>query len=259
MSEPRISKETVGNSWGILLKRHFGSQVGLSSSESLKHGHRVYWMKLTSYLQQMWVSVSEWVSTRSIISVYDISTQEVSSCTVTRNWTRSRDDRGRWQSDHTCCLPHRFSELATLKKWNGPEAQTGMYQWSTSIDLQKLPVGVQAAQYLPEWREKTKQIDWWAKQPSQVAWFLEDLLSVEELETLPAGTKPRMSHHQSPGWRSEPRKEEVQQDNLLCWKGQERAIINQANIGTISKAMLGKLLRLDGVAGAHNLWAFLSA
>lgn len=42
MSEPRISKETIGNSWGILLKRHFGSQVGLSSSESLKHGHRVY-------------------------------------------------------------------------------------------------------------------------------------------------------------------------------------------------------------------------
>ena len=36
--------------------------------------------------------------------------------------------------------------------------------------------------------------------------------------------------------------------------GQEGAIINQANTGTFSKAMLGKLLR-DGV---ECLWAFLS-
>ena len=38
-------------------------------------------------------------------------------------------------------------------------------------------------------------------------------------------------------------------------KGWERAIINQMNIGTVSKAMLGKLLR-DGV---EHIWAFSSA
>ena len=37
-------------------------------------------------------------------------------------------------------------------------------------------------------------------------------------------------------------------------KGRERAIVNQTNIGTISKAMLGKLLR-DGV---ERIWAFPS-
>ena len=41
--------------------------------------------------------------------------------------------------------------------------------------------------------------NWRAKQPSQVdvSWTI---WSVEELETLPVGTKPRTSHHRSPGW-----------------------------------------------------------
>ena len=38
-------------------------------------------------------------------------------------------------------------------------------------------------------------------------------------------------------------------------KGQERAIVNLTNIGTVSKAALGKLLR-DGV---KRIWAFLGA
>ena len=38
-------------------------------------------------------------------------------------------------------------------------------------------------------------------------------------------------------------------------KGRERAIVSQTNVGTVSKAMLGKLLR-DGV---ERIWAFPSA
>ena len=38
-------------------------------------------------------------------------------------------------------------------------------------------------------------------------------------------------------------------------KGRERAIVNQTNVGTVSKATLGKLMR-DGV---EHIWAFLSA
>ena len=38
-------------------------------------------------------------------------------------------------------------------------------------------------------------------------------------------------------------------------KGRERAIVNQTNIGTVSKATLGKLLR-DGM---ERIWAFPSA
>ena len=38
-------------------------------------------------------------------------------------------------------------------------------------------------------------------------------------------------------------------------KGRERAIVNQTNIGTVSKAPLGKLLR----DGAERIWAFPNA
>ena len=38
-------------------------------------------------------------------------------------------------------------------------------------------------------------------------------------------------------------------------KGRERVIVSQVNIGTVSKAMLGKLLK-DGV---ERIWAFPSA
>ena len=38
-------------------------------------------------------------------------------------------------------------------------------------------------------------------------------------------------------------------------KGRERSVFNQANIGTVSRATLGKLLR----DGAERVWAFPSA
>ena len=39
------------------------------------------------------------------------------------------------------------------------------------------------------------------------------------------------------------------------FKGRDRAIVSETNIGTVSKATLGKLLR-DGV---ERIWAFTSA
>ena len=51
---------------------------------------------------------------------------------------------------------------------------------------------------MPEWRETTQQTDWRAKQPSQVACFSEDLKCWEAWD-IPVGTKPRISHHWSPG------------------------------------------------------------
>ena len=77
---------------------------------------------------------------------------------------------------------------------------------------------------------------------------------VEELETLPAGTKPMTSHHWLPKAMEERgmQRGSTQQSSLKGW---ERAIISQMNMGTVSKATLGKLLR-DEVE--HKL-AFLSA
>ena len=62
--------------------------------------------------------------------------------------------------------------------------------------------------------------------------------SVEKLETLPVGTKPRTWHLE--------RGVEKESARRSPSKGRERAIVNQTNIGTVSKATLGKLLR-DGV------------
>ena len=57
-------------------------------------------------------------------------------------------------------------------------------------------------------------------------------------------------------WTKEAWKEEGARWSSL--KGRERAIFDQMNIGTVSKAMLGKLLR-DGGGGAHIIRAFPSA
>ena len=64
------------------------------------------------------------------------------------------------------------------------------------------------------------------KQPSQAA-CVSEYLSIAELETSHAGTKPRTSHHRSL---------EVER----CRKRLRRAIVNQMNTGTVSKATMGK-------------------
>ena len=56
--------------------------------------------------------------------------------------------------------------------------------------------------------ETTRQIDWQAKQPLLVACSFQKICSVEELETLHAGTKSWLSHHRSPAG-VEVRKDEV--------------------------------------------------
>ena len=67
-------------------------------------------------------------------------------------------------------------------------------------------------------------------------------VSVEKLETLPAGTKPRTSHHRSPG--GERRKKRKRWTIFL-----ERDIVNQTNTETVSKVTLGKTSQKRG--GAH--------
>ena len=111
------------------------------------------------------------------------------------------------------------------------EALTGMCQWSTST-FQNC-CGWTALE-MPEWMKMTKQIDWWAKQPSQVT-------CVSEVKCWGAwGTTCRHKAKTSQSWS--PREGRCGQSSL---KGQERAIINQTNTATVLKAMLGKLLR-DG-------------
>ena len=117
--------------------------------------------------------------------------------------------------------------------------QCAMCQWSTSIF--KSSCGCTALD-TPKRREMTKQTDWWAKQPTKwiASWKVR---SVEETKTLPVGTKPRTSHHRSPGGKR-CRKRKCQM--IFLERMREKAIVNQMNIGTVSKAPLGRLLR-EGV------------
>ena len=59
----------------------------------------------------------------------------------------------------------------------------------------------------------TEQVHWRDKQPSQVA-YVSQICNVEELETSPAVTQPRISHHQLP---AESRRKRKRSKVFLEW------------------------------------------
>ena len=64
-------------------------------------------------------------------------------------------------------------------------------------------------------------------------------------------TKPRISHHYSPGGEKQGKRKHYL---IFLEKTKECLFVNQTNIGTVSKAPLGKLLR-DRV---ERIWVFPS-
>ena len=84
--------------------------------------------------------------------------------------------------------------------------------------------------------EMTEQIDWQEKQPSQVACVSETEV-LRSLRHYVWAQSP--GHHTKIAWRKEAWKKEALSDR-------ERAIVNQTNIGTVSRATQGKLLRRNG-------------
>ena len=135
-------------------------------------------------------------------------------------------------------------QWACYKKWKMEwVAQTGMCQWPTSTF--KNSCGCTAMD-MPEWREMTEQIDWWAKQPSQVACFSEDLKCWGAWDTT-CGYKAR-DITPSIAWRREAWKEKALDIFLI----RTRQGHSQSNTETVSKATLRKLLR-DRV---EHIWVF---
>ena len=126
----------------------------------------------------------------------------------------------RWQSDHTCHHPHRFStsEFATKSVKLVWDAQTGMCQWSTLILWVYRPghAGV-----------KTEQTDWQAKQPSQVA------RGSEDLKCLGAWWDTTCVQWHRTIDRLEERGVERGSARRSSLKGQKRALVNQMNTGTV--------------------------
>ena len=88
-----------------------------------------------------------------------------------------------------------------------------VYQYSQKRSS-TVSVSTSTLEDMPEWRETTEQIDWLAKQPSQVACFSEDLKCWEAWD-ITCGPKAN-DITPSTGWRREAGKEEVLND--LPWK-----------------------------------------
>ena len=88
----------------------------------------------------------------------------------------------RWQSDHTCCHPHRFNELATTsEKWNRKprlECINGQHPPS------KTPVGVLPRTCLSQGKWLSRQT---GRQSDHHKWPSQKMWSVEELETQSQG------------------------------------------------------------------------
>ena len=122
-----------------------------------------------------------------------------------------------------------FNELATKsEKWNANPRLA-------CVNVRHPPLKTYRLEYTESVREITA--DRLAKKSNHREWLeSRKILSVEELETLPADTKPRASHHRSPGGEMSRTK-----------KGRHRAIVSQTNIGTASKATLEKRGERDGV------------
>ena len=156
-------------------------------------------------------------------------------------------------NSHTCppqtthAIPHRFNALATKKK---KKKKSGMESpdWHVPKTMSDIHLSKTLALDMPD---MTKQIDGQATQPSQVAWKIS---SVEELETLPAGTKSRTSHHQShEAERGRKRGKEAWWSSLKGW---ERDIINPMKTGIVSiwqriKGNIGEFSERWG--GAHSI------
>ena len=97
----------------------------------------------------------------------------------------------RWQSDHTCHHPHRFSELATES-----EKQNGKPRLECRHPPSNTPVGMLLWTCWSEGKWLSRQTGW---QSNSHKWLAsQKFQSAGELETLPVGTKPRTSHHWLP-------------------------------------------------------------
>ena len=108
------------------------------------------------------------------------------------SWNFQLDNGG--GSCRPCHHPCRFNEFAAKSEmWKEKPRPMCLVNIASENSC-----GCTALDML-EWREMTKQIDWRAKEPTCLACCSQNIWSVEELETLPTGTKPRTSHHWLPG------------------------------------------------------------
>ena len=112
-----------------------------------------------------------------------VSNWILTSCQAVR-WITSRGDS---QTTHAIILTDSIRLLQKVKSGMGSPDWKRVEKSCRCIALD-----------MPERRETTEQTDWRVKRPSNKWLASRKIWSVEKLETLPAGTKPRTSHHRSP-------------------------------------------------------------
>ena len=133
------------------------------------------------------------------------------TCIVEKSNYRLTLAKGDSQTTHAILLTDSMSLLQKSEKWTGKPRQECVDGWRPPW---KAPVSVLHALDMPEWREMGEQIDWRAKQPSQVACFSENMKCWEAWDT----TCRNKAKDITPliTWRRAVWKEEVLDD--LPWK-----------------------------------------
>ena len=114
----------------------------------------------------------------------------------------------RWQPDDTCHHPHRFKSLLQKVK-----SGMGNPDWNVSMADIHL--------WKPLWVYCPGHVGVKGNDQADRLWFVsEKIWSVEKLETVPAGTKPRTSRYQTPGgerhWDNLPGQDETGPLSIRC-------------------------------------------
>ena len=116
------------------------------------------------------------------------------------------------------------------KKWNGKPRLAFV---NVRHPPSKNPIGVLSWTCRSQWKWQRRQTGGQSNHHRRLA--SQKIRSVEELETLPAGTKPRISHHRSPGGERRRKKKRSMIFLERTWKGHRQSVQHwngfQGNIG----------------------------
>ena len=128
------------------------------------------------------------------------------------------------------------------------EAETGMHQWSTSTFGNSCGCTHRPGHAGLKGNDRTGSP---AGKVTLTSGLLLGKSSVEELETLPVGTKPSTAHHRSPGGERGVERGSARRSSL---KGRERAIVSQGERWNRFKGNVGETSERRG--GAHTFMGF---
>ena len=179
--------ENLGNSPSRMASKQnrVRDQAFIKNKKQTARSHSVHWW--LSHQRPVRVNKQGATTIHEDSAAYTVLTSSLTmereAVTHALRWIASRGDS---QGTHAIFLTDSMSLLQKVE-W---EAQTGMCQWSTSNFENSWACRNEGKSPSRQTGGKSNPHKWLA---SGKIW------SADEAETLPAGTKPRTSHHRSPG------------------------------------------------------------